>query len=212
MAWALKRLAKDAPITGVDWKDRLLQGAVERARARRRKRRQAEVVITRWRLEDQSWLGIAVDLAPRGHRKNLTLCPVLYDYQSVAKGTLVVDFVARHVGVGCSTWDGSALSEQLDAQSGEYAVCLTDGAYELGDDDAFTFQGVTIDQCLPRGAAAGEGWVRQEDVVGCCSKPLTVIAVNAPNMVGVWAYDENNAQSLQSLAKKRYWSSTLQMC
>ena len=36
------------------------------------------------------------------------------------------------------------------------------------------------------------------------ARPLTVIAVNAPNMARAWVYDKNNAHSLHSLAIKTY--------
>ena len=200
IASGLRSLAETRSITGVRWKDHLLRRAANRARSRDASN--AHVRIERWVLEDANWQSIRANLGHPGQRTNLELCPDIYDYRFAEEGTLVVDFADRHVGGGCFTSEAFGVSEQLVAQSAEYAVCLTHGKYELGDDDAFTFQGVAIDQWWPREAAAREGWLRWQDVGDFCSKPLTIIAVNAPNMVSEWAYDETNAQSLQSLAKR----------
>ena len=125
----------------------------------------------------------------------------LYDLRSEAGPTLVVDFAdwAAAASVGCFA---PGVSGQLVAQSAEYAACLGLGTYEPGDNQAFTFHGVTVDLSWSRAAAARPGGPQRGDVWECRSGPLTIIAVETPTMASESRYDVANAHSLVALARK----------
>ena len=113
----------------------------------------------------------------------------------------MVDFADWTAGGGCFFPNAPGVSGQLVAQSAEYASCLGLGTYQPDGDEAFTFQGVAMDLSWSR-----EGWPfggpKGGGVWECRTEPVTIITVDVPKMAWGSFYDEENAHSLQTLAKK----------
>ena len=170
--------------------------------ARRRNGWNQNVRVDRWSLKEPQWHSIRANTLSPGSRANLTWDTDLYDLRWATGATLVVDFADWPAGGGCFMPNAHGVSGQLVAQSAEYAACLGLGAYEPGDDQAFTFHGVTMDLTWSRAAAERAGGPQRGDVWQCASGPLNILAVDAPKMAWGSRYDAANAHSLQTLARK----------
>ena len=115
-----------------------------------------------------------------------------YDLRGATKETLVVDFADSYAGGDSIMPNAPGVSGRLQALSAEYAACLGLGRYEPGDDQAFTFRGVTVDLSMTR---AGVMWK-------CLSGPTNIITVDVPKMPWGSSYNKKHSHSLLTLAKK----------
>ena len=124
-----------------------------------------------------------------GDYPQLTLAPLIFERPS--------DFANRHVGGACF---GRAFvqEEQLVAQSADFAMRLKQHRDFIDENSAVTYEGVYIDIWWPRGNAgrdAFKGGAVRDVFYG----PVTIIAVDAPNMIKMDSYDDC---SVRMLARK----------
>ena len=106
-----------------------------------------------------------------------------YDYDHTKwPNTLIVDFANKHVGGGCFGDKGFVQEEQMVAQSTDFAACLYYHRPMLDWYQCVEYQGVHMDAWWPRTAAAKRQELEFSDIRACHPKPLTILAVHAPQL------------------------------
>lgn len=144
-----------------------------------------DVTSTVWSYSRRkTWLHRSLDLRAISERSSLQCVPDVYQYEGALPGTLVVDFANQHVGGGC--WSGGFVQEeQMVAQSLDFAVRLHKHRETIGRHEVVSYQGVHMDAWWPRAEAAKKTKLNMSAVKHCLSQPLTILAVDAPDLSGI---------------------------
>ena len=120
-------------------------------------------------------------MTPRVERTNLECEPTIYSYAGLEPGTVITDFANQSIGGGCFV--GSFVQEeQLVTQSSDFASRLLQDKTHMDRDEACTFEGVHIDLWWSKKHAAEKHDFRAKDASAIETEPLTILAVDAPNM------------------------------
>jgi len=159
------------------------------------------VSSTIWKLAGREWLNRPVNLERRADRKNFECVAEVYDYRNLPEHALIVDFANEHVGGGCFG-AGFVQEEQMVLQSTDFATRLHKQREHIDRCGAVTYEGVHLDAWWPRHVAAKRDELSLAEMVplkAAESRPLTILAVDAPYMKNRGAY---TADTLKMLARK----------
>jgi len=163
--------------------------------------RATDVTTTEWSLNADLWLRRPVNLQPRSEREDagfFKCTPNIYTYDDKPANSLVVDFANAHVGGGCFG-GGFVQEEQMVAQSSDFACQLHQKRPYIRRSSAISYEGIHMDTWWSRSVAAQKGSFAEGDIQDAPSQPLTILAVDAPQMGRGRGYGEDE---LCMLAKK----------
>merc|ERR1719330_2309876 len=148
----------------------------------RGKEKVPNVVTTIWELNEESnWMQRPANLRPRSSRPNFKCYADVYSYGDKSPNALVVDFANQYVGGGCFG-GGFVQEEQMVVQSTDFAVTLHQHREVIGPRSAVSYEGVHFDAWWTRAAASEKERLSPGDIQPCAAPPLTILAVDAPEM------------------------------
>ena len=159
--------------------------------------KRTDVVSRIWSLDD-GFLQQPVNLQPRSQRGSFSCVPGIYDYQAAPEATLVTDFASARVGGGCFG-HGFVQEEQMVMQSTDFAARLHMSRELIRHKQAVSYEGIHMDVWWDREACGFKEQLPYSAIQPRQSQPLTIFAVDAPNMKHKQMYDQGD---LLMLARK----------
>ena len=140
-----------------------------------------ESTVWNLRSQDDEWLRLPVNLCRRSDRGNFQCTADVYSYIGAPAATLVVDLANKHIGGGCFR-AGFVQEEQMVMQPTDFATRLHAHRQTLRWHQGISYKGVYFDAWWPRAAAAKKNALNLADIQPYMSKPVTILAVDAPKM------------------------------
>lgn len=168
-----------------------------------------DVTRSKWTLEGEEWRNVQINLKPIRERGTpFQISSDVYRYKDAPKLTLIVDFANKHVGGGCFG-HGDVQEEQMVAQSTDFAILLAMLRERLSNCEVATYEGLHMDVWWDKVQCAKKLKMHTKHIRAELSKPLVIIAVDAPDMKRTYKHGYNK-ECLQMLARKVYMCFAIQ--
>ena len=171
--------------------------------SKRKDIKHGDIITEIWTVTGTAWKNQKVNLLPLADKGKKEIAAMdcvaeVYDYRNAAANTSAVDFANANVGGGCFG-GGMVQEEQMICQSVDLQQRLRKSRPKLYHSQAASFQNVHFDVWWDRDKAALKDYLKTADMENCHSPPVTVIAMDAPQMQSQWNY---GVASMQMLVKK----------